>query len=137
MNQEEWDIRAGQPIDYPGCWMLSGSNSEGKSWAYFRKEDGTYWEIVKQDLFPLSGGTLKVELGNNVTDAKVLTRLRGYYMEWRQSKFRVEVFDCPERGFRNFADRESANQYRDSLVSKGVQDANVRIVAINSEGAAL
>jgi hypothetical protein len=23
VNQEQWNIRAGQPIGYPGCWMLS------------------------------------------------------------------------------------------------------------------
>jgi hypothetical protein len=113
--------------------MVSGSNADGKSWAYFRKEDGAYWEVVQQDLFPRSGGTLRVELGNNVTDAKVLTMLREYYLEWQVARFRVEVFDCPERGFRNFADQESANQYRESLVSNGVKDAHIRIVAINGE----
>src|ERR1700687_5057655 len=117
MNQEQWDVRAGQPTDYPGCWMLSGSKADGKSGAYFRKEDGTYWEVVEEDWFPSSGRTLQVKLGKSVTADKILTTLREYYLEWQQTKFRVEVFDCPKRGFRNFADRESANQYRDSLVS--------------------
>ena len=132
MNSEGWDIEAGQPRRYPGCWMLSGRNSDGMSWAYFRKGDGTYWEVVKEDLL-----TLEVELGKHVTDPNVLKTLREHYVEWQQARFRVEIFDCVESGFRNFADRESANQYRDSLVNKGVRDANIRIVAINSEGAAL
>jgi hypothetical protein len=137
VNPEQWDIRAGQPIDYPGCWMLSGSNADGESWSYFRKEDGTYWEVARENLFPRSGGILHIELGCHVTDAAILKWLREYYAEWLQSKFRVEVFDCPEQGFRNFVDRESANQYRDSLVGKGVKDANIRIVAINREGVPL
>src|ERR1700735_5440479 len=110
MHQEQWDLRAGQPSDYLGCWMLTGSNADGKSWTYIRKEDGTYWEVAKENLFPCSGRTLEVELGNPVTDAKGLTRLREYHLEWQRTKFRLEVFDCPEHGFRNFADQESANQ---------------------------
>jgi hypothetical protein len=128
-REQPWNIKAGRLINYPGCWIVSGSNASGKSWSCFRKEDGTFWEVVREDLF-----TLKVELGNEVTDAKFLTSLREYYVEWQQAKFRVEVFDCPERGFRNFSDRESANQYRDSLVSSGVTEANIRIVAIKREG---
>jgi hypothetical protein len=136
-TKEHWNIRAGQPIDYPGCWMIAASNADGGGWSYFRKEDGTYWEIVTEDLFPRSGGTLRVELGNNVTDAKVLAQLREYYLEWQRTKFRVEVFDCPQRGFRNFANRKSAEEHRESLVKDGVKEVNIRIVAINSEGAAL
>jgi hypothetical protein len=131
-NQEQWNIKAGPPINYPGCWMVSGSNATGKSWSCFRKEDGTFWEVVREDLF-----TLKVDLGNPITDASVLVTLREYYTQWQQTRFRVEIFDCPERGFQNFADRESANQYRDSLVIRGVKDSNIRIVAVNGEGAAL
>lgn len=137
MNEGKWSVRAGEPSDYPGCWMVTGSNAEGESWVMLRKEDGTYWEVVEENYFPRSGGTLHVELGKSVTDAKILAQLREYYVEWQRAKFRVEVFDCPERGFRNFTDMESANQYRDSLVNNGVKDVNIRIVAINTEGAAL
>jgi len=90
-----------------------------------------------QDYFPRSGGTLRVELGKQITNERVLAQLREYYAEWLQAKFRVEVFDCPERGFRNFPDRQSANQYRDSLIKSGVKEVNIRIVEINKDGAAL
>src|SRR5271156_5440205 len=109
-----WKISAGQPSDYPGCWIIRGEGSDGeREWSYFRKEDGTYWEILLEDIFPRSGGALQVDLGNQVVDETILSRLREYYVTSTDPKFRLEVFDCAERGFRNFVDRESANQYRD------------------------
>jgi len=111
--------------------------ASGESWAFFRKQDGTYWEIVREDYFPPSGGTLHVELGNRVTDETQVRRLREYHLEWMQTNYRVEIFDCPEQGFRNFADRQSANEYRDSILNSGVKDANIRIVAINRDGVAV
>jgi hypothetical protein len=136
MENHNWSIKAGPPIDYPGCWIVSGTNMSGDSWAIFRKEDGTYWEIAREVYFPRSGGTLHVDLGNKVTDESRLGQLREYYLEWQQTRYRVEVFDCPERGFRNFADRQSAHVYRDSLVGGGVKEANIRVVAVNGDGMA-
>lgn len=138
MNEERWNVRAGQPTDYPGCWIVSGSNADsGKSWSFLRKEDGTFWEILLEDYFPRSGGTLRVELGNQITNETVLAQLREYYAEWLQANFRVEVFDCPERGFRNFPDRQSAKQYQDSIIKSGVKEVNIRIVEINKDETAL
>lgn len=136
MNQEHWTIRAGTPSDYPGCWIVSGTNASGDSWSIFRKEDGTYWEIVREDYFPRSGGTLHVDLGERVTDVTRIRQLSEFYLEWLQAKYRVEVFDCPQQGFRNFADRLSANEYRDSLLNSGVKETNIRVVEIDRNGAA-
>jgi hypothetical protein len=71
------------PVDYPGCWVVTETNnSNGSSWSIFRKEDGTYWEISGEHLFPPRGGTLLVDLGNEVTDAPRLTQLREVYSVW-------------------------------------------------------
>jgi hypothetical protein len=47
---------------------------------------------------------------------------------------RVEVFDCPERGYKDFPDRESADKYRDRLVGNKVDADNIRIVRIDENG---
>jgi hypothetical protein len=78
-----WTIRGGVPVDYPGCWIVTGTDmSNGSSWSIFRKEDGTYWEIMGEHLFPPTGETLLVDLGKEVTDTRRLTQLRELYSEW-------------------------------------------------------
>jgi hypothetical protein len=47
---------------------------------------------------------------------------------------RVEVFDCPERGYKDFPDRESAEKHRYWLIENKVSDGNTRIVRINEDG---
>jgi hypothetical protein len=80
-----WTIRGGVPVDYPGCWVVTGTNmSTGKSWSIFCKEDGTYWEITGEHFFPPTSETLLVDLGNEVSDPARLVRLREFYVEWRK-----------------------------------------------------
>jgi hypothetical protein len=47
---------------------------------------------------------------------------------------RVEVFDCPQRGYQDFTDRESADKHRDWLVENKVDASNIRIVRIDENG---
>ncbi|HEY6769864.1 MAG TPA: hypothetical protein VI386_34430 [Candidatus Sulfotelmatobacter sp.] len=78
-----WTIRGGVPVDYPGCWVVTGTDrSTGNSWSVFRKEDGTYWEITGEHFFPPTGETLLVDLGNEIVDPSRLTQLTEFYAEW-------------------------------------------------------
>jgi hypothetical protein len=52
-------------------------------------------------------------------------------------RYRVEVFDCPERGFQDLPTRETADRHRDWLIQSGVEGCNIRIVKINADGAAI
>jgi hypothetical protein len=65
--------RQGELKDHPGWWKLDG-RTEGKSeyWSVVWKPDGTYWEVASTDIFPLSAGTLKVGLGDQISDPKTV-----------------------------------------------------------------
>jgi hypothetical protein len=137
MEEKHLIVKGGKPSDYPGCWIISGRlKDEADTWGVFRKPDGTYWYIVQEDFFPHAGGTLQVELGAQIVDVGLLERCSGYYTQLKQQRYRVEVFDCPERGSRNFVDRESAEEHKGWLIKKGVEEVNIRIVLISSDGAA-
>jgi len=51
-----------------------------------RKPDEPYWQIASMDLFPRSGGTLHIELGDQVTDVKSLAQCREYYAQFKEKE---------------------------------------------------
>ncbi len=134
MGEKHLIVKGGQPVDYPGCWIISGRmEDETDGWGVFRKPDGTYWQIAQEDFFPRTGGTLRVDLGEQIVDEKQLEECRGYYTQLQQQRYRVEVFDCPQRGFRTFVNRKSAEEHREWLIRNGVSDANIRVVTIDKD----
>ena len=87
IENDQWTIRGGEPLDYPGCWVVTGTNANsGGSWSILRKEDGTYWEITAEHFFPPTGGTLRVELGNQITDPDKLVKLREFYLAYLENQ---------------------------------------------------
>lgn len=44
-------------------------------------QDGTYWHVAATDLFPRTGGTMKVTPGDQITDPKTVALCEDYYTQ--------------------------------------------------------
>jgi len=78
-------VKGGELQDHPGWWKIDEEvEGESEHWSYVRKPDGTYWEVAAVDLFPRSGGTMHVDLGDQITHPKLLTQCEEYYAQLRQ-----------------------------------------------------
>ena len=75
-------FKGGPLIDHPGWWMIEGRR-EGESdwWNFVRKADGTYWHVAATDLFPRTGGIMKITPGEQITDLTALALCESYYMQ--------------------------------------------------------
>lgn len=87
MNEEQKreDLKCGMLVDHPGHWMVSGTKTEEsdyRSWSVVRKPEGTYWQVASMDFFPRSGGTLKVETGDQIVDEEALAYCEDVYARW-------------------------------------------------------
>jgi hypothetical protein len=84
---EEETIKCGMLVDHPGYWMMSVTRTdddEGREWSVVRKPDGTYWQVSSIDFFPRSGGTMKVETGDQIVDTKTLAYVQSCYAKWME-----------------------------------------------------
>ncbi len=78
-------IKGGELWDYPGCWKISGRReNESREWSVLRRPDGTFWEIASIDYFPRSGGTVHIEVGDQILDRMITDECEGYYSQLRQ-----------------------------------------------------
>ena len=78
-------FRGGELIDYPGWYKIDGSTEDGaKSWSAVRKPDGTWWWVAVTHLFPPGGGTLNLELGDQITEPKTLAQCNEQYADLLQ-----------------------------------------------------
>jgi hypothetical protein len=85
MDSKRLIITGGELRDYPGHWKLSGRvDGEPGEWSVLRKPDGTYWEVVAEHLFPPTGGTCRVDTGDQIVDSKIIAECEAYYTQLRQ-----------------------------------------------------
>jgi hypothetical protein len=79
-------IKCGMLADYPGHWMMSVTTGDAdrREWSVVRKPDGTYWHVAHIDFFPRSGGTMNVETGDPVVEAKALAYVQRCYAKWME-----------------------------------------------------
>ena len=79
-------FKGGPLVDHPDWWMIEmwKENNPGDTLEFVRKEDGTYWDIASTDLFPRSGGTMKVTLSEQITDEKRLSICRDFYTQLKK-----------------------------------------------------
>jgi hypothetical protein len=72
----------GELVDYPGWYKIDGGTEDGsKSWSVVRKPDGSWWWVAAHHIFPPGGGTLRLELGDEITDKNTLTQCEENYRE--------------------------------------------------------
>jgi hypothetical protein len=75
------NVRLGELLDYPGFWKLNAYRDDGKLlWMAVRKPDGTYWSVAAEHFGPPGGGTLRVELGEEITSEEKVLRYETMYV---------------------------------------------------------
>ena len=89
METTKREITSGGPLNdapdhYKITVRLEGDDEHG--WEFVRKPDGTYWEVAVTDLFPRTGGTLAVHLGNQIVGAKELEFCERHYRHIREAE---------------------------------------------------
>jgi hypothetical protein len=77
-------LTGGELIENPGYWKIDG-RVEGQSdrWSVVRKPDGSWWYVAAAHIFP-PGGLLRVDLGDQITDAKVVDQCDEYFSQMKQ-----------------------------------------------------
>jgi hypothetical protein len=85
-SNKRFMLKGGELRDYPGWWKIDeGIEGESEHWSFVRKPDGTYWEVVAVDLFPRTGGTMRVDLGEQITNTKLVAQCEEYYVQLQQN----------------------------------------------------
>ncbi|MGA2855229.1 MAG: hypothetical protein ABSE40_00080 [Candidatus Sulfotelmatobacter sp.] len=83
------EIISGGPLtDAPDHYMITVrlEGDDEREWTFVRKPDGTYWEVVGTDLFPRTGGILRVDLGDQIVDPKALALCERHYGQIRDAE---------------------------------------------------
>jgi hypothetical protein len=85
----------GELVDYPGWYKIDGEPEDGSdSWSVVRKPDGSWWWVAAHHIFPPGGGTLRIDLGDQITDKNILTQCEENYTELlRKMKDRINEGD--------------------------------------------
>jgi hypothetical protein len=73
--------------DLPGHYKITVTveGDDDREWSVIRKPDGTYWEYMGCDIFPRSGGILRVDIGDQIVDKKALALCEENYKQVRES----------------------------------------------------
>ena len=84
-SDKRFMLKGGELRDYPGWWKIDeGIEGESEHWSFVRKPDGTYWEVVAVDLFPRTGGTMRVDLGDQIKDPKLIAQCEEYLAQHKK-----------------------------------------------------
>jgi hypothetical protein len=82
---KRWLISGGELLENPGWWKIDGRvEGESDRWSVVRKLDGSWWYVAATDIFPRGGGLVRIDLGDQVTDEKVLDKCEEYFSELQQ-----------------------------------------------------
>jgi hypothetical protein len=85
MDTKRLILSGGELRDCPGFWKITGRiEGDSDSWSILRKPDGTYWEVAGEDYFPRTGGTLRIDVGDQILDAKKIVQCEEYYEQLQQ-----------------------------------------------------
>lgn len=72
----------GYLVDHPDWYKIDGGTEDDSNlWSVVRKPDGTWWWVAAHHIFPTTGGTLRIELGDQITDRGTLTQCEETYRE--------------------------------------------------------
>jgi hypothetical protein len=85
MDTKRVIVKGGELEGHPGCWkIIETVEGESDSWMFVRKPDGTYWEVASVDYFPRTGGAIRIDIGDQILDRKLLAQCQEYYSQLRQ-----------------------------------------------------
>ncbi len=75
----------GELKDAPGFWKIDGYiEGESGHWSVVRKPDGTWWYVAATHIAPRGGPALRVDLDDQITDAKVIGQCEQYFSQMQQ-----------------------------------------------------
>jgi hypothetical protein len=82
---KQLNISGGELFDWPGHWKITGRvEGESDSWSVVRRPDGTFWQVAGTHYFPPTGGTVRIDLGDQIVDAQKLARCEDWYEQLKQ-----------------------------------------------------
>ena len=78
-------LTGGELIENPGYWKID-ARVEGESdhWSVVRKPDGSWWYVAATHIFPPGGPLVRVDLGDQITDTKVMDQCEEYFSQMQQ-----------------------------------------------------
>lgn len=74
-------VKGGELEGHPDWWQIVETVVDGSSgsWMFLRRPDGTFWEVASVDYFPRTGGNVRIDIGDQILDRRLLDRCREYY----------------------------------------------------------
>lgn len=89
METTKREIVTGGPLaEAPDYYMITVKleGDDEREWKFVRRPDGTYWEVVRTDSFPRTGGLLRVDLGDQILDPMALRLCEQHYTNLREAE---------------------------------------------------
>jgi hypothetical protein len=78
-------LTGGELIETLGYWKIDGRvDGESDHWSVGRKPDGSWWYVAATHIFPPCGPLVRVDLGDQITDAKVIDQCEEYFAQMQQ-----------------------------------------------------
>jgi hypothetical protein len=78
-------LTGGELFENPGWWKIDGRvEGESDHWSVVRKPDASWWYVAAVDIFPRTGGIVRIDLGDQITDAKVTDQCEEYFSQLQQ-----------------------------------------------------
>jgi hypothetical protein len=75
-------VKGGEVVDHPGWYKIDGRiGDQTESFSMIRKPDGTWWWVAVTHIFPPEGGTVRFDLGEQITEPNTITQCEEYYDE--------------------------------------------------------
>jgi hypothetical protein len=78
-------LTGGELIENPGYWKIDARvKGESDHWSVVRKPDGSWWYVAATHIFPPGGPLVRVDLGHQITDTKVMDQCEEYFSQMQQ-----------------------------------------------------
>jgi hypothetical protein len=92
-------LSGGELLENPGFWKIDGRvEGESDHWSVVRKPDGSWWYVAGTHIFPPGGGLLRLDLGDEITDEKVVDQCEEYFSQMIKRGDRVRVIKTGTTG---------------------------------------
>jgi len=92
-------LSGGELLESPGFWKIDGRvEGESDHWSVVRKPDGSWWYVAGTHIFPPGGGLLRLDLGDEITDEKVVDQCEEYFSQMIKRGDRVRVIKTGTTG---------------------------------------
>jgi hypothetical protein len=83
------EILTGGPlVDAPGHYriIVTVEGDDEHAFDVVRKPDGTFWKVARVDLFPKTGGMLRIDLGEQIVEPKALQFCEQHFKQLKEAE---------------------------------------------------